>query len=216
MNDHRVSAPLIIFDLDGTLVDSANEILYCVNKMRLWRGLPGLKKKDIVSSIGQGVSSLICRSFPNNQEDADELISEFRKIYSTVNTPPASVFQGAFDTLKTLVNIGCSVAVVTNKPQELCFNVLNQTGLGRYFTYVFAAGGEFQDKPSPESTRFLMSKCNTSCESTYFVGDTTSDQKTAHSAQVKFLFFRNGYDDGVLLTKADREIDRLSQILTII
>lgn len=195
--------PLVMFDLDGTIVDSANEVLHCLNIMRKKRSLPDLEKGELLIYMGHGASSLLQAAFINLNESIEELVTEFRILYAKTQTPKSSLYSHVKATLESLSSDNCYLAIVTNKPENLCHKVLKELELEHYFDYVIANNGQFAAKPAADAIHYLINHFDTEPGISYMVGDTTLDQCAAREAGVNFVFFSAGYDDGVELSDND-------------
>ncbi|RME19873.1 MAG: HAD family hydrolase [Deltaproteobacteria bacterium] len=138
----------ILFDLDGTLVDSGRDIAESVNITFEKLGLPPLEHDRVVAAVGDGVRKLVqrCLEQVGRSKDEDEVVRLFRSIYrerALVNTRP---YPGMEDLLRRLQ--GSRLAVVTNKPGDFARQVLDGLGLSRYFAAV--VGGDEVPRPKPD------------------------------------------------------------------
>ncbi|MFC0118865.1 HAD family hydrolase [Pseudoalteromonas xiamenensis] len=205
--------PLFIFDLDGTIVDSANEVMVCVNMMRKERGLAPISKSLIVNKIGHGAKAIIENVFIDNEEKIEELVEEFRTYYTNLTTPKTSLFEGATSTLQVLKNRNCKIALFTNKPKNLCVNVLDDLKLHSFFDYIISNDGRFDNKPSPAAISYLVELFKVDKRLCFMVGDTTLDQLSARHAGVNFILFKPGYDDGVRLSLNEMAIQKFDELI---
>jgi phosphoglycolate phosphatase len=207
---------LVIFDLDGTLVDSANEVLVCLNMMKEQRSQTLLHKQGLLSFMGHGAQSIVEAAFTDTRESIELLIEEFRSNYSAIKTAKASMYKHVIELLSWLRDNNCIVALLTNKPKLLCDNVLNELEIRQYFNFIIANDGQCSLKPSPDGIKHLMTYFDVNSNSTFMVGDTTLDQKAAHMSEVNFIHFSQGYNDGVKLASYDAEVSDLLEIKTLI
>ena len=186
----------IIFDLDGTLVDSVNETAVILNKMRKKRGKLPLSKDKYKKLISHGAGQLVQYACGDN-ESSIELIYEFRDFYKLTETSKNSIYPGVVETLTMLIQKDIKLAICTNKPENLCDKVLRDTGLIPYFDAVVAGGMTRSLKPSSESIDLAINKLKLNYNQVVLVGDSTVDQEAAKKANIPFIFFTGGYDDGV-------------------
>lgn len=205
-----------MFDLDGTLVDSASEVLQCINIMRSKRSLENIEKSELLPLMGYGAGRLLENSFNNLNEPIESLVAEFRALYLKTTTPKSSLFENVESTLEQLSNKSCYLAIVTNKPKNLCDKVLKELEIEHYFDYVIASNGQFANKPSADAIDYLVDHFCADPNLSYMVGDTTLDQQAALRGNVNFVFFSPGYDDGVKLSENDVLLSSMSDFNKII
>ncbi|OEJ69557.1 HAD family hydrolase [Magnetovibrio blakemorei] len=205
----------ILFDLDGTLVDSANEISVILNAMRKERGLSALADTHFRQKISYGAGEIVKCSLPPTKESPQILINEFRERYTALTIPKTSIYPTVVETLSVLKDRGIQLGICTNKPQNLCDNVLRDTELERFFSYVIAGRAQLQPKPHHESISLAMSDMDADTTTTVLVGDSTADQRAAQSANIPFIFFAAGYDDGVDENQAFASIEVMRELLKI-
>lgn len=220
----------ILFDLDGTLVDSAATIGAVLNGMREERGLPPLPISQYRAWVSLGAEQLIANSqqpdaalrdaAPPSDPDCDKsghagvpaMLAEFRRRYGQLPTPVSAVFAGAFDALEALAARGLRLGVCSNKPVALCIKVLADTGLQRYFGCVVGGGSTPHPKPHREPVDHALSLLQASANGAVLVGDSTVDQRAAAAAGIPFIFYTGGYNDGVAPGSATMEISHLAHL----
>ncbi|HEY9078873.1 HAD-IA family hydrolase [Magnetovibrio sp.] len=206
----------ILFDLDGTLVDSAIETRTILNDMRAERGLGPIEDNHFRQSISYGAGSLIKSALAPRDEDLQPLIDEFRAKYRALTTPRSSIYPTVVETLSDLKARGFKLAVCTNKPQGLCEKVLKDTALESFFECVVAGGPSIKPKPHPDAIHVAISSLGADVSSTVLIGDSTTDQRAAQSAGIPFIFFASGYNDGVVEDQAMASIGEMRDLLTLV
>ena len=107
------------------------------------------------------------------------------------------IYPNVEETLLKLKQAGLKLAICTNKPKNLCDQVLQDTCLTPFFDCVTAGGMTKESKPSREPVDYAISCLNLTSEQVLLVGDSTVDQRAAKAAEIPFVFFSTGYDDGV-------------------
>ncbi len=189
---------LVIFDLDGTLIDSAPDIVETTNKVLLQRGRPALPEAQIVAAIGEGLKQLLYSCFPDliSQESDQEseiakLDREFYKIYRKNLINKTTVFSGVREFLSTT---NSKVAIVTNKYEDLALESLSKLKLDSYpWVKVFGADSLPERKPHPLPLLEVMRAAEVRPENTVMVGDGLPDMGAARAAGVHALACEYGY-----------------------
>jgi phosphoglycolate phosphatase len=178
---------LIIFDLDGTLIDSARDLEIATNQTRAHFGLPPLDPQLIHSYVGNGAAMLVRRALgpdadENQVRDAVEFFVKYYRLHSLANT---KLYPGIQDLVAELSANRHIMGVLTNKPVRISADILAGLGLGNYFVRVFG-GDSFPDKkPDPIGINTLMKETSHSASDTWMVGDSGVDVQTARNAQVR-------------------------------
>ena len=209
-----MSVELVIYDLDGTLIDSAQTVLSIVNQMRDELGKPPVEKNSLVPWISLGGMQLITKALEVDLSVAEKYLEEFRGRYLKYSSQEADLYPGVRKTLDALSYSNKLLAICTNKPRNLVDKILAELSLERYFEYIVAGGDLATQKPHPQNLLKCLNHFQYSSDLAILIGDSTVDQKIAHSCAVPFVFFRPGYDDGVDPLQAsmilDAHIDLLS------
>jgi phosphoglycolate phosphatase len=175
---------LLIFDLDGTLVDSETDLTLSVNAVRSQMGLDSLPRKTISSYVGQGVTTLMERALgtsasSENTQKAVALFLAYYRIHMLDNTVP---YAGVRESLEELG--GRKLAVLTNKPVRFSRDLLTGLGMARYFSFIYGGDSFAQKKPDPVGIAKLMNDTNFAKTQTMIVGDSDTDVLTARNAGV--------------------------------
>lgn len=207
------AAHTLIFDLDGTLVDSVGVVGSILNAMRAEAGRAPLDQDFYRHWSSRGGVALVGRALEVGPDQALSQVDEFRRRYRERPTPDESVFPGAHSTLEQLSQRGVRLAICSNKPEHLCRKVLHETGLGRYFDAIIGGDTTPRGKPDPAPLLAAMAAIGAQPATTLMIGDSTVDQKTAAAAKVGFVFYSAGYDDGVDRDAAVASIAALPALL---
>lgn len=215
--------PLLVFDLDGTLIDSAPDIIVAVNRTLQNHGKRTLSEEVIISHIGEGLKKLIADLFiEDNLEPAQiiELEMEFLRIYESEMFNKTQIFPGVENFLH---NYQGPMAIITNKNEGPAKALLRHLRLDRFpWVNVFGADTLEERKPSPLPLQTTMKLAGHTPESTYMIGDGIPDVLSALRAGVPSIAIGFGYTSIPLLEKYEprgilnhyRELPQLLQKLS--
>jgi len=206
----------VLFDLDGTLVDSAISIGEVLNQMRFECNLSHLEMHKYREWVSLGANNLIANSLEIPVSDAHLFLEDFRVRYANKKTEAGDIFPFVKETLNGLKNIGVDMAVCSNKPQHLCKKVLSDLDIDAYFSCVVGGGGAVSAKPSREPVDLALSMLQCSHNDSFLIGDSTVDQRASKNSGLPFIFFSGGYNDGVDLTQAAGIISSMNELIPLI
>jgi phosphoglycolate phosphatase len=190
---------LIVFDLDGTLIDSAADLAAAVNAMLESFGREPLSVAEVRRMIGDGVAMLVSRALAARQcEQADPARAAqiFTRHYEARATSLTRVFPGAAAALRALRAADVPLAVCTNKPARLAAAVLDGLALSGYFARVIGGDSFPFRKPDPRVLLLLLQDFAVAPQRSLLVGDSEIDAQTASSAGVPFVLMKHGYRRG--------------------
>ena len=190
---------LVVFDLDGTLIDSAPDMHSAVNRMLAGMGCPPLSISDIRAMVGDGASALIARALAARQcvnADPGKALAQFLDHYEAEPTTGTRTFQAVPETLERLQAAGLTLALCTNKPTRLTSTILERLGIARFFTRVVAGDSLPFRKPDPRALLEVIDGFGVAKAATVMVGDSEVDAATANSANVPFVLMTYGYHRG--------------------
>jgi phosphoglycolate phosphatase len=178
---------LVIFDLDGTLIDSAEDLAIATNQMRKHFGMAPLDAKLIHSYVGNGAAMLVRRAL--GPEATDEFVNKaldyFVKFYRKHALEHTQLYPGIGEAVQELGRLGHTLAILTNKPVRISTDIIAGLGLGDQFKRIYGGDSFKQKKPDPIGITTLLGETDTSAENTWMVGDSAVDIQTARNAQVK-------------------------------
>lgn len=190
---------LVVFDLDGTLVDSARDIADSVNALLAEFDAPGLPEKTVAAMVGDGAKQLVERALvasgvATDATDIDAALARFLVLYDerlVVHTRP---YDGAVDVLTELSGRDIRLAVLTNKPQRAAEHVLAALDLTRWFDVgVIGADAAYPRKPNPAGLVALAEAAGVPPSRTLMVGDARQDIETARNAGAAACVARYGF-----------------------
>jgi phosphoglycolate phosphatase len=186
---------LIVFDLDGTLIDSRRDIAESANLLLEESGASRLDEDTIGRMVGEGAALLVARAFAAADiPQPPHALQRFLEIYETrllIHTTP---YEGIEPVLQALDG-RATLAVLTNKPLRPTTDILKGLGLARYFRSDAVIGGDgpFPRKPDPAALRHLMRQAGTDTGSTLLVGDSIIDWRTAKNASARICMAAYGF-----------------------
>jgi phosphoglycolate phosphatase len=185
---------LILFDLDGTLVDSAPDIAAALNAALAELGQPTYPLPTVTSYVGDGAAKLVERVVgPSPEVDPALLLERFKAQYAANICVATRPYPGVVDVLERYAAAGTPLAVVTNKPGDLARPLLDALDLTRYFADVVGDGDGFPRKPSPEIALAVCARHGVAPADTLLVGDGLPDVRLARAAGCRVAAVTWGY-----------------------
>ena len=204
----------ILFDLDGTLVDSYDAIAESLNAARSAFGESSYTRQEVIKMVGHGLENLMEKSL--GADRVAEGVRVFRDRYRDISLSRTRLLAGVESTLKTLRDRGYALAVITNKPASFSRRILDHLGVGHYFPVLY--GPDLAPaKPDPEMVSRSLSDLGFSAGEAVLVGDMRVDLETARNAGILFYAVATGSDSREDLAAAgpDRLLDRFEDLLSL-
>jgi phosphoglycolate phosphatase len=195
-----VGARTVVFDLDGTLVDSAPDLVATLNIVFSREGLPPVAYETARNLVGGGARSLIERSLRAEERklgggEVDRLVNEFIAHYAAHIADRSRPFPSLEAALDELGSAGCRFAVCTNKLEWLSVRLLDALGLSKHFVAICGADTFGLRKPNPEFLRRTIARAGGAIGSAVMVGDSDTDIATARAAGVPVVAVDYGYTE---------------------
>ena len=194
-----LSVRAVLFDLDGTLVDSAPDLTLAANKMLSALGYPQVNCTQVKGWVGDGVRSLVLRALTAIVGDVpDESLIEqgyglFQRYYAESVYQDSTLYPGVHETLQTLKSSGLALACVTNKPSRFTKPVLEKSGLTGFFGAVVSGDDLSLKKPDPAPLKFAAEQLGVPLTACVLVGDSINDISAAGAAGIPVLWATYGY-----------------------
>ena len=205
----------VLFDLDGTLVDSAPDIHAALNETLASYGEPPFTLEAVTRMVGRGVPVLIERAWDGlgksiDPAERDRVVARFLAIYEPRATELTTLTAGASEATRALVDAGTPIGVVTNKPEAATREILGHFGLSELMQVVVGGDAGPPKKPEPGLLLLACERLGLAVDQVVFVGDSENDVAAAKAAGMAVVVLRGGYtsiaaDD----LGADAVIDRL-------
>jgi phosphoglycolate phosphatase len=173
---------VLIFDLDGTLIDSKLDLALSVNAARAHLGLAPMPHEEIFGYVGQGAPMLIRRSLGGSasEEQVQRALEFFLSYYRVHMLDNTVAYPGVGEALHALA--GRRLAVLTNKPERFSREILKGLGLAHFFQYVYGGNSFERKKPDPMGVEALLRACGAGPREAMVVGDSEIDVLTARNA----------------------------------
>ena len=195
----------ILFDLDGTLVDTAPDLMLAHNHVMRKFGYPTKSTEDIRNLVGKGAGALIGRSIWGqakkefskvlDEKIKDEMVKEFVNFYGKNIVNESTLVNGVKEFLKWCKEQNISMAVCTNKQEHLSNDLLKKIGIYDFFEYV--AGSDTFDhcKPDPRHLTNVVEILDGDIKKTIMIGDSETDANAAKAAEIPVILLENGYTE---------------------
>lgn len=186
----------VVFDLDGTLVDTAPLIAGIVNAMLADRGdSRRVTARDTAPHVIAGAQAMMGAVLGIGPDEAPAAVTEFRAHYLATPTPKDCLYPGAREALETLAARGFALAVWSNKLQALCEKTLAELGLTDLFAAIVGTGPETPPKPDPAGFDLALARAGGRRDRCLYVGDSELDHQVATIAGVPMVMMTHGYGD---------------------
>lgn len=186
---------LIVFDLDGTLIDSRADLASSVNAMLAEIGRPPLAEATVTDMVGEGARVLVGRALRAAGVDpaaCPDALQRFLALYGGRLLDHTRPYEGVPEMLAAL-HEGAPLAVLTNKPASPTLRILAGLGLDRFFAAVIGGDAPYPRKPDPGALLHLMDRFQAAPDETLLVGDSRIDLQTARNAGARVCLAAYGY-----------------------
>jgi phosphoglycolate phosphatase len=185
---------LIVFDLDGTLIDSRRDLADAANALIVERGGTPLPIDDIASMVGEGAALLVRRALKTAGADRhiERDLPRFLELYDERLLAHTRLYDGTREMLEALGS-RATLAVLTNKPQRPTERILDGLGIAPLLSHVVGGDTTHGRKPDPAGLKHLMSAAGASADQTMMIGDSAIDLRTGRAAGVRCALVRYGF-----------------------
>jgi phosphoglycolate phosphatase len=223
VNRYQLTCQAVLFDLDGTLVDSAPDLCAAMNHVLSARGATTLPLAQVRDYVGNGARYLLARGLfgrhaeppePNTDPAFELAVADFLQYYEKNIANTSRLYPGVPETLAVLKRTGFQLAVVTNKPERLTHLVLDALSLSDYFSYIWGARPNGGRKPDPEPLLETLAALHCVPAQAVMVGDASPDAGAAHAVGCPFIGVSYGYNQGQPITTLQpaRVLNHFSQL----
>ena len=205
--DARFSPRAVLFDLDGTLLDTIGDLADAANRMLAELARPSRNQAEIHSFVGKGLPNLVRRCMTDNAQateaEIESAIVLFRRHYELVNGVSTTLYPGVVDTLTALRERDIRLAVVTNKAEAFTLPLLERMAIAHYFDAVVSGDTLPVKKPDPATVRLACERLGVTPTQALMIGDSANDAQAARAAGCPVLLVTYGYNHG----RPAREVD---------
>lgn len=214
-----MAAPTIVFDLDGTLVDTAADLIDTLNVVFAREGLPAVSYEAARNAIGGGAKAMIARGVEAegrvvSPAKLEHMFADFIAHYTEHLADRSRPFPGLTDALDALAACGCQFAVCTNKLERLSILLLDQLELANRFAAICGQDTFGIQKPDPEILRRTVAAAGGTLQDAVMIGDSITDIRTARAAGVPVIAVDFGYSERpVAEFGPDRTISHFKDLL---
>jgi phosphoglycolate phosphatase len=207
----------LIFDLDGTLIDSKLDLIHSVNAMLSEMKRPRLAAETISGYIGHGAPQLVARALGGTatEEELKHALQSFLGYYEEHKMDNTCAYPGVTETLAQLNHI--PMAVLTNKPERISARILNSLGLAKYFRVIYGGNSFESKKPHPFGANKILQEFGVAARDALIVGDSEVDVQTARNAGTQAAAVNYGF--GVhdrAAHPADIYLDRFEELTDVV
>ncbi len=183
----------ILFDFDGTLIDSSRDLANAVNMTREHYNLAKLSTELVVSYVGDGMRKLVERALTEPTINIDEAEALTRQFYAENASNETTFYPGAKEILETLKAAGLKVALTSNKPTNLCKIIVKDLEVDHLFDTVYGGSADYQLKPAPDMLYRAMDDLNLTADQCIMVGDNWTDIDSGITAGCKTAYYDQGF-----------------------
>ena len=217
---------LILFDLDGTLIDSAPDLALALNDMLTQLSRENFSLETIHNWVGNGAQTLVKRALLGKKEIEEELeenlfkqaLELFLDSYTKNVCVDTLLYPEVKNTLELLDKRGYRLSIVTNKPYAFVAPILEGLGIAEYFEYFIGGDSLREKKPSPQPLLHICEKLGVSVKESLMVGDSKNDILAAHAAEMDSVGVSYGYNysEPIAVSKPSFVVESMSKILELL
>jgi len=217
---------LILFDFDGTLIDSVPDLVFAINEMQSQLNREHFEEQLVRSWVGNGAQTLVKRALSKNvlvDEALDQKLFEkalaiFLESYKKNVCVKTKTYEGVVSTLHLLQKRGYKMAIVTNKPHNFVAPILEQLGLNDFFALFIGGDALEYKKPHPQPLEYICQEMNVSIVNAVMVGDSKNDILAANAANMQSIAVSYGYnyEEDISIYNPTVVIDHFRDILEVL
>lgn len=213
---------LVVFDLDGTLIDSVPDISIAIDRMLAKRGFSEAGEANVRNWVGNGAKTLVKRALrfagvdaEPDQPEFESAFNDYQRFYKEKYCDLSTLYSGVVETLEAFKAREIPMAVATNKGKHLAQPILEAIGIAQYFEMVIGGDCLPRRKPHPDGLLHIAEQLGVAPERSLMVGDSKNDVGAARAARYKVVCYKHGYNYGedVALVAPDLLFDQMAEII---
>ncbi len=211
-----MSMKLVIFDMDGTIVSTAESYMYSMNQVLKQEGLPVHDLESYIKWMGGGFRNLTMKAIPEskrNEKYIDELTQRMDDVYGQHWDYHLKAYDGIYHLMDALVERGILLAINTNKMDDKAKKIIEELFYNYDFVDIIGKRADIPNKPDPFAARLIMKKAKVTPKETMYVGDSQYDVETAINAGAIPVAVKWGYRDESVLQKAKYLLNHPMELL---
>lgn len=203
---------LILFDLDGTLVDSVPDLAWCGNEMLRQLDLPQRDMDSARAWVGNGVERFVKRFISGDMDGEPEEdvfhcgLEIFNRLYADNISRRSNLYPGVDEALQRLAGLDLHLACVTNKPEPFTSELIAAMGLAAYFELVVAGDTTARKKPDPMPLHYAADHFGLDYAECLMVGDSSNDVSAARAAGFSIVCVPYGYNHGISISESSPDL----------
>jgi phosphoglycolate phosphatase len=208
---------LVMFDLDGTLVDTVRTTSSVFSQIRSNRGYSPVEPDVLKPYISRGAEDLVAAALGEALVCRTRDLVEFRTLLAQAEANPDEIYDGVPDVLAALAEMAVPLAIVTNKPQSLAEKLLAELKLEVFFDLILGGDAVANKKPHRDHIDTALKHFGVAAHEAVMVGDSEIDQSAALASGVKFVLFRQGYGGSALMScQQTTGVDEFKSVLDVL
>lgn len=182
----------ILFDLDGTIINSSLDLASAINAMRAHFGYAPLPVDLVTSFIGNGTAVLVTKSIADTTIVFEEAMKVNREKYSSALSVHTTFYEGALELLQYLYQKGVPVAITSNKPTDWCKTIATDLGFSQYVSVIFGASPDYALKPAADMLLLAAAEMQIDLAGSFMIGDNWTDIDSGKLAGCQTAYFEHG------------------------
>ena len=201
----------LLFDLDGTLLDSVDDLTVAINNTLMSKALPTIARSDVALFIGKGARDLVQRALTKacgrapGEKLIDEVLPRYLQEMKLAEGTRTKQIPTVPEALARLQKAGFKMAIVTNKPANVARKLVTQFNLLDFFETVIGAGDVDTIKPDPKMLIEAAHRMGVGIEDCVMIGDSMNDSFAAKNARISALLVKTGYNEGIAIDQWAKE-----------